>query len=61
MHYYLQGKTIDAIAKGEEPPWCGLYAPPADPSVANPPTIKATKKANLRRHIARITEVCHFV
>jgi hypothetical protein len=45
MHHYLQGKTADAIAEGEEPPWGGLYAPPADPCVANPPTIKATKKA----------------
>jgi hypothetical protein len=45
MHHYLQGKTKDAIAKGEEPTWCGLYAPPADPSVDNPPTMKATKKA----------------
>jgi hypothetical protein len=38
-------KNVDAIARGEEPPWGGRYAPPADPCVANPPTIKATKKA----------------
>jgi hypothetical protein len=45
MHHYLQEKTADAIARGEEPPWGGRYAPPADPCVANPPTIKAIKKA----------------
>jgi hypothetical protein len=50
MHLYLQRKTADAIARGEEPPWGGiytpggLYAPPADPCVANPPAKKATKK-----------------
>jgi hypothetical protein len=45
MLCYLQGRTADAIARGEEPPWGGLYAPPADLCVANPPTTKATKKA----------------
>jgi hypothetical protein len=51
MHHYLQRKTADAIARGEEPPWGGLYtlgglyAPPADPCVANPPNKKTTKKA----------------
>jgi hypothetical protein len=24
---HLQGKTADAIARGEEPPWNGIYAP----------------------------------
>jgi hypothetical protein len=27
MLHYLQGKTADAIARGEDPPWNGLYAP----------------------------------
>jgi hypothetical protein len=51
MHHYLQRKTADAIARGEEPPYgslyapSGPYAPPADPSVANPPTTKPTKEA----------------
>jgi hypothetical protein len=27
MLCHLQGKTADAIAKGEEPPWNGIYAP----------------------------------
>jgi hypothetical protein len=35
-----QGKTADAIARGEDPPWNVLYAP----SVPNPPTKKGTKK-----------------
>jgi hypothetical protein len=67
MHHYLQRKTAYAIARGEEPPWGGLYAPggfyapPADPCVANPPTKKLPRKLNLRRHIARMAEVCHFV
>jgi hypothetical protein len=26
--HYLQGKTAYAIARGEDPPWNGLYAPP---------------------------------
>jgi hypothetical protein len=38
MHHYLQGKTAYASARGEEPPWVFLYAPPADPCIANPPT-----------------------
>jgi hypothetical protein len=79
MLRYMQGKTADAIARREEPPWdafyapldmlhylqrkttyaiargeehlygglyapCGLYAPPADPCVANPPAEKGTRK-----------------
>jgi hypothetical protein len=44
MHHYLQRKTAYAIARGEEPPWGGLYAPLADPFVANSPAKKATKK-----------------
>jgi hypothetical protein len=28
MLHYLQGKTVDVIAGGEDPPWNGLYAPP---------------------------------
>jgi hypothetical protein len=35
-----QRKTADAIARGEDPPWNGLYAP----FVPNPPTKKGTKK-----------------
>jgi hypothetical protein len=27
MFCHLQGKTIDVIARGEEPPWNGIYAP----------------------------------
>jgi hypothetical protein len=27
MLQYMQGKTADAIARGEESPWNGLYAP----------------------------------
>ena len=27
MLRYLEGVTADAIARGEEPPWDGLYAP----------------------------------
>ena len=49
MLRYLQGKHIDAVAAGQEPPFCGLYAPPADPSVADPPRTTnpqgASKKA----------------
>jgi hypothetical protein len=44
MHHYLQRRTADVIARGEEPPYGGLYAPPADPCVANPPTKKSIKK-----------------
>jgi hypothetical protein len=50
MHHYLRRNTADAIARGEEPPYgClyasgGLYSPLANPSVANPPTKKGTKK-----------------
>jgi hypothetical protein len=50
MLRYMQGKTADAIARGEKPPYGGLYAPgglygpSANPCVANPPTKKATKK-----------------
>jgi hypothetical protein len=50
MLRYLQGKTTDAISRGEEPPYGGLYAlgslygPAANPSVPNPPTKKVTKK-----------------
>jgi hypothetical protein len=47
----MQGKTADAITRGEEPLYGGLYAlgglcaPQADPCIANPPTKKSTKKA----------------
>jgi hypothetical protein len=50
MHHYFQRKTADAIARGDEPPYGGLYAPgglygpSADPCVANPLTKKSTKK-----------------
>jgi hypothetical protein len=44
MLHYLQGKTANANARGEDPPWNGLYAPAANPSVPNPPTKKGTKK-----------------
>ena len=50
MLCYMQGKTADAIARGEDPPWNGLYAPgglygpEANPSAPNPPTKKGTKK-----------------
>jgi hypothetical protein len=27
MLRHLLGKTVDAIARGEEPPWNGIYAP----------------------------------
>jgi hypothetical protein len=46
MHHYLRRNTADAIARGEEPPYGGLYAPgglyspSANPSVTNPPTKK---------------------
>jgi hypothetical protein len=46
MHHYFK-KTTDAIARREEPPYGGLYtlgglyAPPADPCVANPPAKKS--------------------
>jgi hypothetical protein len=56
MHHYLQRKTVDAIARGEEPLWGGLYAlyaPPADSCVANPPNKKLPRKLNLHHHIAR--------
>jgi hypothetical protein len=49
MHHHLQQKIADAIARGEEPPYGGLYAPgglygpSANPCVANPPTKKDTK------------------
>jgi hypothetical protein len=48
MHHYLQRKTAYVIARGEEPPYgglyalSGLYAPPAESCVANPPAKKAT-------------------
>jgi hypothetical protein len=50
MLHYLQGKTADAIARGEDPPYGGLYAPgglygpAANPSVPNPPTKKVIKR-----------------
>ena len=34
---YLQGKHVDVVAAGEEPPFGGRYAPPPAPSVADPP------------------------
>ena len=37
MLCYLQGKHVDAVAAGEEPPFGGRYAPPPAPSVADPP------------------------
>jgi hypothetical protein len=49
MHHYLK-KTADAITRGEKPPYggfyapSGLYAPPTDPCVANPPAEKGTGK-----------------
>jgi hypothetical protein len=61
MHHYLQRKTADAIARGEEPPYGGLYAPPTDLCVANPQLKKLSGNINLRRHITRMAEVCHFV
>jgi hypothetical protein len=45
MYHYVQRKTADVIARGEEP-HCGLYAldglyaPPGDPCVADPPSKK---------------------
>jgi hypothetical protein len=50
MHHYFRRNTADAISRGEEPPYGGLYAPgglygpAANPSVPNPPTKKVTKK-----------------
>jgi hypothetical protein len=50
MHHYLQRKTTDAITRGEKPPYGdfyalgGLYAPPTDSCVANPPAKKGTRK-----------------
>jgi hypothetical protein len=41
MKHFLHRKTADVIARGEEPPWGGLYAPPADLCVANPPAKKS--------------------
>jgi hypothetical protein len=66
MHHYLQRKTAYAIARGEEPPYGslyapgGLYAPLADPCVANPPPKKIQGKINLGHHITRMAKVCHF-
>jgi hypothetical protein len=28
MLRYMQGKTVDAVARGEKPSWDALYAPP---------------------------------
>ena len=39
---YLQGKHVDAVVAGEEPPFGGRYAPPPAPSVADPPTPNST-------------------
>jgi hypothetical protein len=50
MHHCLQRKTADAIARGEKPPYGGLYAlgglyaPPAEPCVTNPPAKKVKRK-----------------
>jgi hypothetical protein len=44
MHHYLQRETAYDIARGEEPPYGGLYAPPTHPCVPNPPDKKATRK-----------------
>jgi hypothetical protein len=27
MLQYMKGKTVDAVARGEEPPWDGIYTP----------------------------------
>ena len=35
---FLEGKHVDAVAAGEEPPFGGLYGPPPVPSVGDPPT-----------------------
>ena len=42
MLRYLQGKHVDVVAAGEEPPFGGRYAPPPAPSVADPPTLSNT-------------------
>jgi hypothetical protein len=46
----FEKKTADAITRGEKPPYggfyapSGLYAPPTDPCVANPPAEKGIGK-----------------
>jgi hypothetical protein len=37
MLHYLQGKHVDAIAAGYEPPFGGHYAPPPVLGVVDPP------------------------
>jgi hypothetical protein len=50
MHHYLRRNTAVAIARGEKPPYGGLYAlgglygPSTNSSVANSPSKKGTKK-----------------
>jgi hypothetical protein len=57
MHHYLQRKTAYVIARGEEPPYGslyaagGLYAPPVEPCVTNPPAKKLLGKINIHRHM----------
>ena len=46
MLRYLQGKHVDDVAAGLEPPFGGLYAPPADSSVADPPSSTKPKGAS---------------
>jgi hypothetical protein len=64
---YLQGKTADAIARGEDPPWNGLYAPgglygpAANPSVPNHQLKKVPRRINLRHHITRMAKYWDFV
>ena len=36
MLRFLQAKHVQDVAAGLEPPFGGLYAPPADPSVGDP-------------------------
>lgn len=51
----MEGKHVDVVAAGQEPPFGCLYAPPANPSVVDPPSSKnhsaILRKQNLHRHV----------
>jgi hypothetical protein len=67
VHHYLQRRTADAIAGGEEPPYGCLmlrvvFMLHQQTLVLLIHQLKRVQgKINLGRHIARMAEVCHFL
>jgi hypothetical protein len=47
--FFLQGRHIDVVARAEEPPYGGEYAPPADVSVADPPRTTANPRGTSKK------------